>query len=84
MTKAENRAAGKAWHEERQRRAREDQHRANVALDIEKLTEFRWYIKLHRKVREVDADPLIAAIEEHAERLTGEKRTLSLKAHSIP
>jgi hypothetical protein len=84
MTKAENRAAAKAWRDEWQRQAREEQHKADVAADIEKLTEFRWYVMLHRRVKEVDADPLIAAIEEHAERLTGEKGTLSLKGHSIP
>ena len=84
MTKAENRAAAKAWQEERQRQYREDQHKANVAADVEKLTEFRWYIMLHRKVMDVNADPLIAAIEEHAERLTGDKHALSLKSHSIP
>jgi hypothetical protein len=84
MTKAENRAAAKAWHAERQRQMRAEMHQANVAADIEKLREFRWYIMLHRKVLEVDADPLIAAIEAHAERLTGDKHALSLQGHSIP
>jgi hypothetical protein len=56
------------WHEERKRQRIEDQSKADVAADIEKLTELRWYVMLNRRVKEVDD---IAAIEEHAERLTG-------------
>ena len=84
MTKAENRAAAKAWQEEKQRRFHEQEHRLKVADDLEKLGEFRGYFLLHRKVAEVDADALIAAIDDHAERLTGDRRALHLKAHSTP
>jgi hypothetical protein len=84
MTKAENRAAAKAWHQERQARYREEERRKKIAVDLERLQEFRWYFMLHRKVLDVQTDALIAAIDDYAERLTGDRRALHLKAHSIP
>ncbi len=79
MTKAENRAAAKAWHDERQRQHREDQHKANVATDLQKLGEFRDYFQRGRKVVLHDDNALIVAIDDYAERLTGDRKALHSK-----
>jgi post-segregation antitoxin (ccd killing protein) len=44
MTKAENRAAAKAYREEKQRRWREEAHAAAVAADLERLGALRKYL----------------------------------------
>jgi hypothetical protein len=82
MTKAENRAAAKACQEEKQRRWREEAHAAAVAADIEQLAALRKYLIFNLKAG-IPALDLIDAIDDYAEKLTGDRRALHQPHHSI-
>jgi hypothetical protein len=82
MTKAENRAAAKAYQEEKQRKWREEAHAAAVAADLEQLAILRKYLIFDRKAG-VSADDLIKAIDDYVENLTGNRRVLHAQGHSI-
>jgi hypothetical protein len=75
MTKAENRAAAKAYREEKQRRWREEADAAAVAADLEQLAALRKYLIFDRKAG-ISADSLIKAIDDYAEKLTSDRRAL--------
>jgi len=49
MTKAENRAAAKADHQERMQRHREEAHALAVAEDLEQLRRIRHYLIFNKK-----------------------------------
>jgi hypothetical protein len=49
MTKAENRAAAKAYHRERMQRHREEAHAIAVAADLEELRRIRHYLIIAKK-----------------------------------
>jgi protein subunit release factor B len=83
MTKAKNRAAAKAYQQEKERRWREEARAAAVAADIEELRKLRHYLIFHAKAH-VPTRGSIDAIEDHVEKLTGDRRALHAKAHSIP
>ncbi len=82
MTKSENRAAAKAYQEEKQCRWREEAHAAAVAADLEQLATLRKYLIFDRKAG-ASADSLIKAIDDYAEKLTGDRRALHTQGHSI-
>lgn len=82
MTKAENRAAARAYHQEQQRKRAEVAHAEAVAADLARLKELRRYLISGARAR-VPAEALIAAIDEHAEKLTGDRRALHEQNHSI-
>jgi hypothetical protein len=82
MTKAENRAAAKAYQEEKQRKWREEAHAAAVAVDLEHLAALRKYLIFDRKVA-IPGRDLIDAIDDYAEKLTGDRRALHAQHHSI-
>jgi hypothetical protein len=82
MTKAENRAAAKAYQEEKQRRWREEAHAAAVAADIEQLAALRKYLIFNLKAG-IPALDLIDAIDDYAEKLTGDRTALHQPHHSI-
>jgi hypothetical protein len=82
MTKAENRAAAKAWHQERLQKMREEAHAQAVAADLEELRRLRHYLIFDKKAG-VRAEDLIDAIDDYAGRLTGDRRTLHGRRHSI-
>jgi uncharacterized membrane protein len=82
MTKAENRAAAKAYHRERMQRHREEAHAIAVAADLEELRRIRHYLIFHTKGRE-PARELLDAIDDYVEKLTGDRRTLHGHNHSI-
>lgn len=82
MTKAENRAAAKAYQEEKQRRWREEAHAAAITADLEQLAALRKYLIFGRKVT-VPSRELIEAIDDYVEKLTGDRRTLHAQHHSI-
>ena len=69
MTKAENRAAAKAYQMEKQRTWREEAHAAAVAADLEHLAALRKYLIFDRKAA-ISADGLIDAIDDYVEKLT--------------
>jgi hypothetical protein len=82
MTKAENRAAAKAYQQEKERRWRDEARAAAVAADLEELRKLRHYLIFNAKAR-VPTRDLIDAIDDHAEKLTGDRRTLHAQNHSI-
>jgi hypothetical protein len=82
MTKAENRAAAKAFHEERERKRREQARAITVAADLEQLDALRRYLIFQTKAR-VPARELIDAIDDYVAKLTGDRRTLHDQNHGI-
>ena len=82
MTQAENRAAAKAYQEEKQRKWREEAHAAAVAADLEQLAALRKYLLFNRKAG-ISAESLIEAIDDYVENLTGDRRALHAQHQSI-
>jgi len=83
MIKTENRAAAKAYHQERMQKRREEAHAIDVAADLEELRRLRHYLIFNAKVR-IPYQDLIRAIDDYVEKLTGDRRTLHAPGHSIP
>jgi hypothetical protein len=82
MTKAENRAAAKAFHQDRERQRREEWRAQAVAADLEQLDKLRRYLIFDTKARE-PARELIDAIDDYVGKLTGDRRTLHGQNHNI-
>ena len=82
MTKAENRAAAKAYHQEKLRRSRDEAHAQAVSADLEELRRLRDYLIFRAKVRIPHFD-LTKAIDDYVEQLTGDRRALHAPHHSI-
>jgi hypothetical protein len=82
MTKTENRAAAKAYQQEKERRWREEARAAAIAADLEELGKLRHYLIFNAKAK-IPTRDLIDAIDDHAERLTGDRRALHAPNHSI-
>lgn len=82
MTKTENRAAAKAYHQERIRKHQEEAHALAVAADIEELRRLRRYLISNAKVR-IPYEDLTKAIDDYVEKLTGDRTTLHAPRHSI-
>jgi hypothetical protein len=81
MTKAENRAAAQAWHEER-RRQRDTEWRAKaVEAGLVELDRLRRYLVRERTLGHVR--PLIEAIDDYVEQITGDRTALHAKSSSI-
>ena len=82
MTKTENRAAAKAYHQEREQRRREQAHAIAVAADLDQLRLLRDYLIFHTQAH-VPAHDLITAIDDYVEKLTGDRTMLHAPHHSI-
>jgi hypothetical protein len=82
MTKAENRAAAKAYRQEKERRWREEARAAAVAADLEEMRKLWHYLIFHAKAH-VPTRGLIDAIDDHAEKLIGDRRVLHAPHHNI-
>jgi hypothetical protein len=80
MTKAENRAAAKAWHEERQRQRAEEARAEAVHAALVALDRFRRYLLQSRLGH---TQPLIEAIDDYVEQITGDRTALHAKSTSI-
>jgi hypothetical protein len=78
MTKTENRAAAKAFHQEQERKRREEARAIAVAADLEQLDRLRRYLISREPARE-----LLDAIDDYVEKLTGDRRTLHDQNHGI-
>ncbi|MET4384380.1 t-SNARE complex subunit (syntaxin) [Bradyrhizobium sp. F1.4.3] len=79
MTKAENRAAAKAWHEERERRHAEEARAEAAKAELVELDRLRSYLIKSRTLGHVR--PLIDAIDDYVEQITGDRTTLHAKNH---
>ena len=82
MTKTENRAAAKAFREQRDQERRKEWHSQAVAADLEELRRIRHYLIFNKKAG-VPHQDLTKAIDDYVERLTGDRRTLHGQNHSI-
>lgn len=79
MTKAENCAAAKAWHQERMREMDERIRAARVGADLAQLGRLRIYLIRERTAGY--ARPLIDAIDDYVEQITGDRTALHAKNH---
>ncbi|WFU75584.1 hypothetical protein [Bradyrhizobium sp. CB2312] len=71
MTKAENPAAAKAYHQERMRELDEERCAAAVAADLAELSRLRRCLIFDRKDRRGDCEKLVKAIDDYVEEMTG-------------
>ena len=83
MTKAENRAAARAYAAEKRRQYEEERDRAGRAADLEALRILRDYLIFKAKNRGHAHERLRIAIDHYAEELTGDRTALHAKAASI-
>jgi hypothetical protein len=82
MTKAENRAAAKAYQQEQKRKLDEEIRAQHVAADLNALHRLRNYLIFDSRTA-VSGRPLIDAIDDYAGKLTGDRTTLHAKSCSI-
>jgi hypothetical protein len=83
MTKAENRAAAKAYHPERMRKLDEEARAADIAADLAELDRLPRYLIFNRRAHCADAEKLRSAIDDYVEQLTGDRTKLHAKSPSI-
>jgi hypothetical protein len=83
MTKAENRAAGRAWAAEKKRRFEEERDRAGREADLEAIRVLRDYLIFKAKTRGDAHERLGIAIDDYAEEITGDRTALHAKPASI-
>jgi hypothetical protein len=81
MTKAENRAAAKAYRQEKMRKMDERIRAAHVQADLAELDRLRRYLIRERTVGHTR--PLINAIDDYVEQITGDRTTLHAKSAPI-
>lgn len=82
MSTTANRIAAKAYADEKRHRLLEEARMAAIMADLEPLKTLRRYLILDLKAK-VPAQALIDALDDYAERLTGDRRALHLQNHSI-
>jgi hypothetical protein len=82
MTKADNRAAAKAYQQERMQKHRDEACALAVAADVEELRRLRNYLIFKAKVR-IPYGDLTKAIDDYVEKLTGDRTTLHAPRHGI-
>lgn len=79
MTKAENRAAARAYHQERMRQHAEEARAIAVKAELVELERLRNYLIKNRTLGH--GRPLIDAIDDYVEQITGDRTTLHAKNH---
>lgn len=83
MTKAENRAAAKAYHQERMRKLNDEARAADIVADLAELDRLRRYLIFGRRSHGADAEKLRSAIDDYVEQLTGDRTALHAKPSGI-
>lgn len=79
MTKAENRAAAKAWHEERRRQRAEEARAEAAKAELAQMDRFRRYLMQSRLGH---TRPMIDAIDDYVGQITGDRTALHAKSSS--
>jgi hypothetical protein len=79
MTKAENRAAAKAYHQERMRQRDEEARAKAIETELVELDRLRSYLIKNRTLGYTP--PLIDAIDDYVEQITGDRTALHAKNH---
>lgn len=82
MTKAENRAAARAWHVERQQKLREEMRNAEIAKDLAALGRLRDYLIKESRTGGPRHE-LMDAIDDYAEAINGDRTALHARPSSI-
>lgn len=82
MTKAENRAAAKAYRQEKLLELAERVRADAAQVDLDEIGRLRRYLITSMKSR-VDTRPLVNAIDDMAEKLTGDRTALHEKPCKI-
>jgi hypothetical protein len=72
MTKTENRAAAKAYRQEKERRWREEAHAQAVAADLQELRRIRHYLIFNKKAG-IPHHDLTKAIDDYVENSSLER-----------
>jgi hypothetical protein len=81
MTKAENRAAAKAYRQEKMREMDERIRAARVNADLVELERLRRYLIRERTAGHTQS--LIVAIDDYVEQITGDRTALHAKSAPI-
>ncbi|MDI3563924.1 hypothetical protein [Bradyrhizobium sp. Arg816] len=81
MTKAENRAAARAYYQERMRKLDEQSRAADVAADLAELGRLRNYLIFKRRAGGADREKLMNAIDDYVGEMTGDRTALHAKNH---
>ena len=81
MTKAENRAAAKAYHQQKMQELSDAIRNERIAADLAELDRLRNYLILKSQTN-VPRKPLITAIDDYVEMLTGDRCKLHTRHHS--
>jgi hypothetical protein len=82
MTKAENRAAAKAYHQERMRKLDEEAEAERVKADLAELDRLRRYLIFGTQSRRGgNREKLMAIIDDYVGEMTGDRTTLHAKNH---
>ena len=81
MTKAENRAAARAWHQLRMRQRAEEVRAEAIATDLAELGRLRHYLIFGRKDRRADREKLMSAIDDYVGEMTVDRTALHAKNH---
>lgn len=79
MTKADNRAAAKAWHEERRRHRAAEARAEAVKAELVELNRLRSYLIRERTLGHTRS--LIEAIDDYVEQITGGPDRADTKNH---
>src|ERR1700761_7346668 len=82
MTKAENRAAAKAWHAQREAERWAIADAEAIEADLAELDRLRRY-QIFSMKSTLNGRPVIDAVDDLAEKLTGDRTALHAKKHSI-
>lgn len=81
MTKAENRAAAKAWHEEWRRQRDAEARQKAIETELNELDRLRRYLIRDRTLG--PSRQLVDAIDDYVEELTGDRTKLHARSSSI-
>lgn len=82
MTKTENRAAAKAYAQDKERKFQEERRKEAIQADLEALGALRNYL-IFKSRSGVPRQALMDAIDDHVEKLTGDRTALHAKNSSI-
>jgi uncharacterized protein YcgI (DUF1989 family) len=82
MTKAENRAAARAYHQQKLREMAQAIHKERVNADLVELERVRRYL-IFKSETGRPRDALLSAIDDYVEALTGDRNGLHERHSSI-
>jgi hypothetical protein len=81
MTKAENRAAAKAYHRQKLKEMADQIRAERIDADLVELGRLRHYLIFGSQTA-VAREPLLTAIDDYVEALTGDRGKLQARPHS--